>query len=139
MGDDLAGANVNRTYSLAAMSLAIFTFMLLFLYPRYANAEIDPLLFQLTLVVMGLATFALVFASFHYYAASLGGRMEVDEQTRIARRADGLWMVGYTLLFLVPSLVLLTVQLVAVAAVWFGLWLAYLVFSIRTFPRVRAR
>ena len=35
MGDDLAAANVNRSYSLAATSIAIFTFMLIFLYPRF--------------------------------------------------------------------------------------------------------
>jgi hypothetical protein len=31
MGDDLAAANVNRSYSLVATSIAIFTFMLFFL------------------------------------------------------------------------------------------------------------
>lgn len=45
MGEDLAASNVNRTYSLSAMSVAIVTFMLIFLYPRYANGEVDPVLF----------------------------------------------------------------------------------------------
>jgi hypothetical protein len=57
MGDDLASANVNRTYSLAAMSIAIFTFMLFFLYPRFRNGEVNPWMFQSTLIVMGVATF----------------------------------------------------------------------------------
>jgi hypothetical protein len=57
MGDELATSNVNRTYSLAATSIAIFTFMLFFLYPRFARGEINDLLFQATLVVMGMATF----------------------------------------------------------------------------------
>ena len=34
MGDDLASANVNRSYSLAATSIAIFTFTLFFLVPE---------------------------------------------------------------------------------------------------------
>ena len=34
MGDDLGASNVNRSYSLAATSIAIFTFMLIFLYPN---------------------------------------------------------------------------------------------------------
>ena len=72
MEDGLASSNVNRSYSLAATCIAIFTFMLFFLYPRFASGEINPLLFQSMLVVMGVATFALVFASFYYYAASLG-------------------------------------------------------------------
>ena len=76
MGDDLAAANVNRSYSLAATSIAIFTFMLFFLYPRFASGEINALLFQATLVVMGVATFSFVFASFYYYCSSLGDRID---------------------------------------------------------------
>ena len=50
MGDDLAAANVNRSYALAATNVAFFTFMLFFLYPRFENGRINPLLFQSTLV-----------------------------------------------------------------------------------------
>ncbi len=39
MGDDLAAANVNRSYSLAATSIAIFAFMLFFLCPKVACAR----------------------------------------------------------------------------------------------------
>ena len=70
MGDELASSNVNRSYSLAATSIAIFTFMLIFLYPRFASGEINALLFQVTLVVMSVATFSFVFASFFYYGSS---------------------------------------------------------------------
>jgi len=76
MGDELAAANVNRTYSLAATSIAIFTFMLIFVHPRLATGEADATLFQATLLVMGLATFSFVFASFHYYGSSAGSTME---------------------------------------------------------------
>jgi hypothetical protein len=41
MGDDLATANVNRSYSLAATSIAIFTFMLFFLHPKFTSGEIN--------------------------------------------------------------------------------------------------
>jgi hypothetical protein len=58
MGDELATSNVNRSYSLAATSIAIFTFILFFLYPRFASGEINALLFQVTLVAMGVATFS---------------------------------------------------------------------------------
>ena len=63
MGDELAASNVNRSYSLAATSIAIFTFILFFLYPRFASGQINAWLFQVTLVVMGVATFSFVFAS----------------------------------------------------------------------------
>jgi hypothetical protein len=137
MGDELAASNVNRTYSLAATSIAIFTFMLIFLYPRFANGEVNAVLFQATFVVMAVTTFSFVFASFHYYGASLAGRIEDAERARYARRGDRLWLIGTTLLFLVPSLILFTVALVGVGAVWFALWLVYVLFVIRYFPRVQ--
>lgn len=137
MGDDLAASNVNRSYSLAATSIAIFTFMLIFLYPRYANGDVNALLFQVTLAVMGVATFSFVFASFFYYGSSLQGRRIDDvEGARYSRRADRFWLVGYTLLLLDPSLILFSVGLVAVAAAWFVLWLVYAVVVVRYFPRV---
>lgn len=136
MGDDLAASNVNRSYSLAATSIAIFTFMLIFLYPRFASGEVNSLLFQTTLVVMGVATFSFVFASFHYYGSSLGGRIEDAERARYSSRADRFWLLGYTLLFLDPSLILFSVGLVVVGSAWLALWLVYVVFGIRNFPRV---
>ena len=137
MAEDLAAANVNRSYQLSASSIAIFTFLLLFLYPKFAAGEIDPLPFQAILVVMGVATFAFAFASFYYYGASLGGRIDGAERARYSRRGDRLWLLGCVVLFLAPSLVLFTVRLLAVASAWFALWLVYLLFVIRHFPRVQ--
>jgi hypothetical protein len=139
MGDDLAASNVNRTYSLSAMCVAIFTFMLIFLYPRYASGEVNGLLFQGTFVVMGVATFSLVFASLQYYGSSLGNGFDEAQKAMYLRRGDRFWLLGYTLLFLVPSLVLVTVGLLVVAAAWFVLWLAYVLFATRFFPRVETR
>ena len=110
--------------------------MLFFLYPRFESGRINPLLFQSTLVAMGVATFSLVFASLHYYRSSLAGRTSEDERTLYARRADRFWLLGYTVMFLAPSLVLFSVRLLAVASVWLTLWLVYLLFMIRSFPKV---
>ena len=137
MADDLAAANVNRSYQLAASSIAIFTFLLLFLFPKFASGEVDALPFQATLVVMGVATFSFAFASFYYYGASLGGRIDDAERTRYSRRGDCLWLLGCVVLFLAPSMVLFTVRLLSVASAWFALWLVYVVFVIRHFPRVQ--
>jgi hypothetical protein len=137
MEDELATSNVNRSYSLAATSIAIFTFMLFFLYPRFSRGEINASLFQATLVVMGVATFSFVFASLYYYSASLGSRIDDAERARYSRRADRFWLLGYTLLFLAPSLILFTVGLLAVGSTWLTLWLVYLLFVIRHFPRVQ--
>src|SRR6185295_7896048 len=97
----------------------------------------NPLLFQATLAVMGVATFSFVFASFYYYGASLGGRIDDAERTVYSRRGDRFWLLGYTLLFLDPSLILFSVGLLAVGFAWFTLWLVYLLFVIRYFPRVQ--
>jgi hypothetical protein len=139
MADGVATHNVNRAYSLAATSIAIFTFMLFFLYPRFASGQVNALLFQATLIVMGVATFSFVFSSFYYYCSSLGSRIDDVERATYSRRGDRFWLLGDTLLFLVPSLILFTVGLLAVGSAWFALWLVYLLFVIRYFPRVQTR
>ena len=137
MADDLAAANVNRSYQLAASSIAIFTFLLFFLYPRFASGEVDALRYQATLIVMGVATFSFAFASFYYYGASLGGRIDDAERTQYSLRGDRFWLLGSVLLFLTPSMILFTVRLLAVASAWFALWLVYVLFVVRYFPRVQ--
>jgi len=114
MANELAAGNVNRTYSLGGTSIAIFTFTLFFLYPRFVHGEI-----------------------FYYYGASLGSRIDDAEQVRYSRRGDRAWLIGYTMLFLAPSLVLFTIRLLGVGSVWFALWLAYVLFVIRHFRRVQ--
>ena len=138
MADELASANVNRAYTLAALSIAIFTFTLFFMYPRFLNGEINPWLFQATLVLMGVATFAFVFASFSYYCVSAIGHLGDPERRLWSRRGDRFWLLGYTLLFFAPSLILFSIGLRAVAGAWFALWVVYLLFVIRYFPRILA-
>src|SRR6185503_8105283 len=137
MREDLAAVNVTRTYTLAASNIAIFTFMLFFLYPRFESGRINPLLFQATLLAMGVATFSLVFATLHYYRVSLGGWMSDTERARHARRADRFWLLGYTTMFLAPTLVLFMLRLHIVASVWLAFWLLYLFFVVRYFPRLQ--
>lgn len=137
MADELAAANVNRSYQLAASSIAIFTFLLFFLYPKFASGDVDAVTYQATLILMGVATFSFAFSSFYYYGASLSGRIDDVERARYARRGDRFWLLGCVLLFLTPSLVLFTIRLLAVASAWFVLWLVYLCFVMRYFPRVQ--
>ena len=137
MPNDLAAANVNRSYQLAASSIAIFTFQLFFLYPKFVSGDIGALPFQATLIVMGVSIFSFAFASFYYYGASLGGRIDDAERARYSRRGDGSWLLGCILLFLAPSMILFTVGLLAVASAWFALWLVYVLFVVRHFPRVQ--
>ena len=137
MREDLAAVNVTRSYTLAGTNIAIFTFMLFFLYPRFESGRINPVLFQATLIAMGVATFSLVFATLHYYRCSLGGSISDTERTLLARRADRFWLLGYTMMFLAPSLVLFLIGLRIVASVWLAFWLLYLFFVVRFFPRMQ--
>ena len=138
MESELATTNVNRSYSLGGTSIAIFTFVLFFLYPMVARSEVNALLFQATLVVMGVATFSFVFSSLYYYGSSLGGaRVDDAVRARYSRRGDRFWLLGYTLLFLGPSLVLFAVGLLVVGSAWLALWLVYVFFVTRFFPRVQ--
>jgi hypothetical protein len=139
MREDLAGVNVTRSYTLAGTNIAIFTFMLFFLYPRFETGRISPVLFQATLIAMGVATFSLVFATLHYYWCSLGGQMSDTERTVYARRADRFWLLGYTTMFLAPCLVLFLIRLRIVASVWLAFWLLYLFFVFRYFPSLQMR
>jgi hypothetical protein len=68
---------------------------------------------------------------------SLGDRIDDAERATYSRRGDRFWLVGYTLLFLDPSLILVSLGLLAVGSFWFALWLVYLLFVIRYFPRVQ--
>ena len=137
MREDVAALNVTRTYTLAASNIAIFTFMLFFLYPRYESGRINAVLFQATLIAMGVATFSLVFATLHYYRCSLAGGMSDSERVLHARRADCFWLLGYTTMFLAPTLVLFLIKLRIVASVWLAFWLVYLFFVARYFPRIQ--
>lgn len=137
MNDDLAAANVNRSYQLAASSIAIFTFLLLFLHPKFVSGDVHIWPFNATLIVMGLATFSFAFASFYYYGASLADRIDDAARIQFSRRGDRFWLLGCVLLFLAPSLILFTVKLLAVASSWFALWLVYVLFVIRNFSRVQ--
>lgn len=137
MADNLAAVNVDRSYSLAATSIGIFTFLLFFLYPRYESGEVNALLFEATLMVMGVATFSFAFASFYYYGSSVGARIHDAERAQYSRRGDRLWLLGDILLFLIPSMVLFCVSMFVVASAWLALWLLYMLFVIRQFPRVQ--
>lgn len=137
MGEDLAAANVGRSYSLAATCIAIFTFTMFFLYPRFVNGEANRVLFQVSIGVMGVATFSFVFASFYYYSASVSRGIDDTERALLSRRGDRFWMLGCILLFLDPSLILFTLSLFAIGLVWFALWLLYLLFVVRYFPKVQ--
>lgn len=135
---DVAEANVNRTVALAGTSIAIFTFTLVFLYPRVSPTGFDSILFQTALTVIGLAIFSFVISGMHYYAQMSSQPHDTTKAEKYRRRADILWLIGFSLLVLEPSLILFTVGLDNVAAIYLVLWIAYIIFQTYTFNQIQS-
>jgi len=51
---DLAAQNVTRAGTLVGSTIAVFSFLLFFLYPHYSLGQIDAILFQVTLTIIVL-------------------------------------------------------------------------------------
>lgn len=137
MSVDVAEANVNRTVALAGTSIAIFTFTLVFLYPKVSGG-FDSILFQVALTVIGFAIFSFVLSGIHYYAQMLSLSHSSLKAEMFRQRADRLWLVGFSLLVLEPSLILFTVGLIFVGVVYLALWIAYMVFEVYVFKEIQS-
>ena len=126
MSIDIANGNVNRNITLAGTSIAIFTFLLFFLYPRYSSGEINPILFQFTLAVIVSVIFSIVTSALYYYGTVLTLSLPAEKTTTIFGSAEAFWLVGYSLLLLEPSLILFTVNLSTLGTYTLILWFGYL-------------
>lgn len=139
MSNENANLDVSRVVTLVGTSIAIFTFLLFFLYPRFASGEIDPILFQVTLIVIGVAIFTLVYAGLFFYTLTLPQYLNSVESVAIQRRGDLFWLIGYSVLLLEPTLILLTIRLVIVALAWLLLWASYVVLTLREYRKAFKR
>ena len=126
MSLEIANSNVNRNITLAGTSVAIFTFLLFFLYPRYRLGDIDATMFQFTIAVIVSVIFPLVISGLYYYARVVEEYIRSEELTTLVGMADAFWLIGYTLLLLMPSLILFTINLPVVAVYGLMLWFLYL-------------
>src|SRR5205809_6301622 len=84
MSLDIANSNVNRNITLAGTSVAIFTFLLFFLYPR--SGEINAILFQFTLAIIVSVIFSLVISALYYYGTALTLTLRPEQTTTIFRK-----------------------------------------------------
>ena len=129
MSLEIANGNINRNITLAGTSVAIFTFLLFFLYPRYLTGDINGLLFQFTLAIIVSVIFSLVISALYYYGTVLTMSLPPEKATveTIFGKAEAFWLVGYSLLLLEPSLILFTVNnLTGVGSYALVLWFSYL-------------
>ena len=83
MSIDIANSNVNRNITLAGTNLAIFTFLLFFLYPQYSSGQITSILFQFTLAIIVSVIFSLVASATYYYGTVLALSHPAEEASTI--------------------------------------------------------
>jgi len=134
---DLAAANVNRAGTVLGSTIAVFTFLLFFLYPRYSSGQIDSVLFQITLtaVVLTILSFSLCIL-FCYRIGVL--KMSGAEKRASMRTGTLFWVIGTLFLVLEPALILFTIGLVAVGVVALVAWLLYTLFTLRDARRYQS-
>jgi hypothetical protein len=120
---ELHAANLNRTVSLIGSNLAMFTFVLVFLLPRYASNELNGVFFQITLTSSLLAIFLFVISGISYFEAVAFARLSVERKKHLIRRGDSMFVLGLMHSTAMPVLILFTLPgLVVVAVIAAALW-----------------
>jgi len=127
---DLAAANVNRAGTLVGSTMAVFTFLLFFLYPRYFSGQIDPVLFQVTLTIIILTILTFSLSGLFYYRIGVLKLSSSKKRTSMQRGAL-FWLLGTLFIVLEPALILFTVGLTAVGIVALIAWLLYTLVTLR--------
>jgi hypothetical protein len=133
----MEASRIDRCLTLGATSVAVFTFALFFLHPQVVHGKANAFLFHTAIVTMGVATLSFVFAALHYYGASLAVRVHDAKRARYGRMGDRAWLLGYSLLFLAPSLLFFAVHLGMVGTVWLTLWFVYFLFVLSFYANVQ--
>jgi hypothetical protein len=131
---DLAAANVNRAGTLLGSTLAVFTFLLFFLYPRFSSGQIDPILFQVTLTVIVLTILSFSLCGIFCYRIGVLKMSNAERQTSM-RVGALMWIVGTIFVGLAPALILFTVGLNVVGSVALIAWLLYTFITLRDSKR----
>ena len=114
------------TGGLAGTCIAILTFVLFFLYPRWTSGAINGLLFQWTLLNIVVTTFLMCMAAMLYWMVMEAMVAHHPLMPGLSRRADDLFLVSTVLLLLEPALILFTVGVDYVAGAALGLWFVVL-------------
>jgi hypothetical protein len=101
----------------------MFTFVLVFLLPRYASNQLNGVLFQITLTSSLLAIFLFVISGIFYFEAVPFARLSIERKTALIRRGDSLFVLGLMHSTAMPVLILFTLPgLIVVAVIAAVLW-----------------
>jgi hypothetical protein len=123
---EVAKRNAYVMPGIAGTCVAIFAFLLFFLYPRLVAGEVNPILFRLTVGVIVLTLFFFMYAGSYYYTfvASLG--RDDKRSTKYIDRADRSAVIALVLFVLAPALILFTINLPDLGLFALLLWFVYL-------------
>jgi len=127
---DLAAANVTRAGTLLGSTIAVFTFLLFFLYPRFSTGQIDPVLFQITLTIIVLTILSFSLCALFCYRIGVLNMTSTEKRASMQTGAI-LWIIGTLLAVLEPALILFTIGLTVVGVIALGAWLLYTFFVLR--------
>lgn len=118
-------ANENRslTAGLGGTTIAILTFVLIFLYDRAGAGQVNDLLFQVTLLVIVVSLSLISISSLNYWFVMESLLRNPSRATGYQQRADQFFGASVVLLLLEPTLILVTVQLYYVGAAALALWI----------------
>jgi O-antigen/teichoic acid export membrane protein len=128
---ELATSNVNRAATLVGSSMAVFTFLLFFLYPRFSSGQIDPILFQITLALIVFTIFSFGFSGLYYYGLVGISKLSTDKKQSYFRRANMFFVLGLLFAVAEPALILFTIGLTFLGLTALTLWFLYTYFIVR--------
>jgi hypothetical protein len=128
---ELATSNVNRAATLVGSSMAVFTFLLFFLYPRFSSGQIDPILFQITLALIVFTIFSFGFSGLYYYGLVGISKLCTEKKQSYFRRANMFFVLGLLFAVAEPALILFTIGLTVIGLAEMTLWFLYTYFIVR--------
>jgi len=124
--------------TLIGSNLAIFTFVLVFLFPRYASNQLNGVLFQVTLTTTLLAIFLFGISGVYYLEVVGVAKTSIARKRVLVQRGDSLFVVSLMLGTAMPALILFTLGIMVVAVIATGLWALYVGFIIQQDRKLRA-
>ena len=123
--------------TLIGSNLAIFTFVLVFLFPRYASNQLNGVLFQVTLTTTLLAIFLFGISGVYYLEVVGMTKTGIARERVLVQRGDSLFVVSLLLGTAMPALILFTLGITVVAVIATGLWVLYAGFIIQQGRKLR--
>jgi len=121
-----AVADRNLASSLAGTSLAILTFLLIFLYPRAVSGEINQFYFQATVAIIVAGLFSFSFSALYNYILTFTASRGHPSALLHRRTAASFFTIGLLLLVLEPTFIFFTLSLWALTIMSLAFWIAYL-------------